>query len=63
MDENRKVAANVEGSIAPKIPAPKSTPIDHVRVENPSEQEEELSKMAVQGVHEAVRYVLLSCLL
>eukprot|EP00794_Sanderia_malayensis_P010733 gene10733-11882_t len=29
-------------------------PINYVRVENPSEQEEELSKMAVQGVHETI---------
>lgn len=33
-------------------------PINYVRVENPSEQEEELSKMDTQGVHEALRYAL-----
>ena len=55
MDENRTVAANMDKIIGPEVPAPKSTPIDYARAENPSEQEEELSKMAVQGVHEAVR--------
>lgn len=58
MDENRTVAANMEKIPTPKIFLPKGTLIDSVRVENPSEQEEELSKMAVQGVHEAIRYTI-----
>ena len=47
---------SVGGSVSSQIMlASSEMPVKYVRVENQSEQEDELSKMAVQGVHETVR--------